>query len=360
MPFNVPGVLYYFAWAQFSDEGRSRFSAILVSMASQQVYNVSRCGTWSKKGDMNGSESDFKNGEISEIDDLKRIFFDGYWIRYYGPPEETWTAKKNLIVGLTRRTFHHTEPGINTPGENLDLARAAYQEAKSKAEKRVNAAMLAGALFNRAIDIITSVVELEDKGVHISWQNELVQQCGDCLTEAMELGKSVRHFSGNEGIDELWGEPLKVFSLSTEGFYESRYVKIAQTMRDIDRINEILKITLQSFSAFTDAWPLMTEYAKYAKLNCEIMKTDPDYFSIWPKFVTCSERLQALVKEVLDQNRGHMEQEILDGCGLFEQGRNLITYISGARVPMPKTMNRFLEDCDGFAHGSYRAQGGRP
>ena len=308
---------------------------------------------------MTGSESDLINGEISEFDEVKRIFFDGYWIRYYSPPRETWTAKKNLIVGLTKRTFHHTEPGINTPGENLDLARCAYQEAKSDEEKRVNAAMLAGALFNRATDIITSVVELEDKGVHISSQNELVQQCGECLAEAMELGKSVHHFSGNEGIDELWGEPLKAFSLSTDKFYESRYVKIAQTMRDIDRISEVLKRTLESFSEFTDAWPLLLDYANFAKLNCEIMKTDPDYFSIWPKFVTCSERMQNLVEKILDQHRGHIEQEILDGCGMFEQGRNLITYISGARVPMPRTMNRFLEDCEKFSQGRYRVQGGK-
>ncbi len=316
------------------------------------------CGKTDQKNSMTDSESNSKNGAISEIDSVKRIFFDGYWIRYYVPPQETWTAKKNLISGLTRRTFHHTEPGINTPGENLDRARAAYEEAESEEVKRVNAAMLAGALFNRATDIITSVVELEDKGVHISLDNELVKQCGECLSEAMELGKSVRHFSGNEGIDELWGEPLKAFSLSTVDFYDSRYVKIAQTMRDIDRINEVLTQTLEAFEEFDYAWPILVDYAEFAKHNCEIMKTDPDYFCIWPKFVTSSDRLQKLVETILDENRGHIEQEILDGCSLFEQGRNLIAYISSARVPMPKTMKRFFDDCDEFSQNKYRAQGG--
>ncbi len=316
------------------------------------------CGKIDQNNSMTDSELHLKNGAVSEIDNVRRIFFDGYWIRYYSPPQETWTAKKNLISGLTRRTFHHTEPGINTPGENLDRARTAYDEAESEEERRVNAAMLAGALFNRATDIITSVVELEDKGVHISLDNELVKQCGECLSEAMELGKSVRHFSGNEGIDELWGEPLKAFSMSTVDFYESRYVKIAQTMRDIDRINEVLTQTLKSFEEFSNAWPILVDYAEFAKLNCEIMKTDPDYFSIWPKFVTSSDQLQKLVETILDENRGHIEQEILDGCLLFEQGRNLIAYISSARVPMPKTMNRFFDDCDEFSQNRYRAQGG--
>ncbi len=298
---------------------------------------------------MTVSEDNLVNGTIREFDGVKRIYFDGYWIRHYSPPKETWTAKKNLIAGLTRRTFHHTEPGINTPGENLDLARTAYEGARSAEEKRVNGAMLAGALFNRATDIITSVVELEDKGVHISLQNELVQQCGECLQEAMELGKSVRHFSGNEGIDELWGEPLKAFSLSGQEFYESRYVKISQTMRDIDRINSVLNETLAPFDIFADAWPLLADFAVQAKYNCEVMKIDPHYFSIWPRFVTCSERIENVVQTILDENRGNLEQRILDGCELIEWGRELITYISGARVPMPKTMNRFLDKCAEFS-----------
>ena len=41
---------------------------------------------------------------------------------------------------------------------------------------------------------------------------------------------------GEEGIDELWGEPFKAFTMPIEKFYESRYIKIAQTMRDIDAI----------------------------------------------------------------------------------------------------------------------------
>ena len=291
-----------------------------------------------------------KNGEKSTKNGVEQIFYDGYWIRYYSPPEDTWSAKKNLIANLTKRTFHHTEPGINTPGENLDLARRTYEQAESEEEKRVNAAMLAGALFNRAADIITAVVDLEVKGVHLRSENELVQQCGQCLEEAMELGKSVRHFSGNEGIDELWGEPLKAFTLPISDFYKSRYVKIAQTKRDIDEIERVLKKTLGSIEEISEVWPVLKDFAKYAKLNCEIMKIDPDYFTIWPKFVTCSEKIKVQADSILDTNRGYIEQEILDGCNLLKLGRNLIRFISGARVPMPKTMDRFLADCEEFSN----------
>ncbi|MGC4093589.1 MAG: hypothetical protein QM756_37965 [Polyangiaceae bacterium] len=37
----------------------------------------------------------------------------------------------------------------------------------------------------------------------------------------------VLHRSGEEGIDELWGEPFKAFAFPIEEFYKSRYIKIA-------------------------------------------------------------------------------------------------------------------------------------
>ena len=108
-----------------------------------------------------------QNGSRKEINGKPHIYYDGYWIRYYAPPEETLTNKKELLDMLTRRTFHHTEPGINTPSANLDVARSSWEEENSPTRKRVNAAMLAGALFNRAADIFSSIVDLEQNGIHI-------------------------------------------------------------------------------------------------------------------------------------------------------------------------------------------------
>ena len=72
------------------------------------------------------AEHKYENGLIKEINGKVSVYYEGYWIRYYAPPEDTLEEKKILIESLTRRTFHHTEPGINTPGEKLELAREAY------------------------------------------------------------------------------------------------------------------------------------------------------------------------------------------------------------------------------------------
>ncbi len=297
-----------------------------------------------------------KNGTVSVFNGEKRIHYYGYWIRYYEPPAETLTAKKNLIAGLTRRTFHHTESGINTPGENLDLARMSYQQAANEQEKRVCGAMLAGALFNRATDIFTTIVELEAKGVHISVENELMKECSECLEEAMELGKLVRHVSGVEGIDELWGEPLKAFSMPLKEFYVTRYVKISLTMRDIDHIVSVLQTNLSAYPEFGPLWPALDQFSHYAKLNCETNKRDNCWFGIWPKFVTYSEKIELLVSQVRARTNMISHPQIFEGCHLIEEGKSLVTYISGARVPMPDTTNRFMNECKKF-NTSFRIKG---
>ncbi len=289
-----------------------------------------------------------KMGTISEIDGVECIFIDGYWIRYYDPPAESWEARKNLIAGLTRRTFHHTERGINTPGENLELARFHFENTNSEEENRVAAAMLAGALFNRATDIFTTIADLEQIGVHIKRGNELLQECSECLEEAMELGKLVRHISGNEGINELWGEPLKAFTMSSYDFYISRYVKISLSMRDMDRINAVLKETLKPFKEFDPVISAMFKFTRYAKRNCETMKRDPLYFTVWPKFVTRSDHVTQLVDGIRQDHSPNADPSILEACNLVAECRELITYISAARVPMTKVTNRFFDTCSEF------------
>ena len=168
-----------------------------------------------------------QNGTRQSFDELEYIYYDGYWIRYYLPLEDTLANRKRLIDSLTRRAFHHTEAGINTPGYSLDEARAAYETQTDPQRKRVNAAMLAGALFNRATDLFTSIVDLAELGVQVSRTNELMRECSDSFQEALTLGQQVKHYSGCEGIDEIWGEPFKAFTMPPVDFYQSRFVKIA-------------------------------------------------------------------------------------------------------------------------------------
>lgn len=300
-----------------------------------------------------GSQEKLCNGTRREIEGKPSIYYDGYWIRYYAPPEESLEARRTLIEHLTRRTFHHTEDGINTPGENLDVARRAYESEQDAARKRVKGAMLAGALFNRATDIFTAVVALAQKGVHISFDNELMRQCAECLQEAMELGRSVKHYSGHEGIDELWGEPLKAFTMPLADFYNSRYVKIAQTMRAIDQVAGRLIEVLGQMEAFRGVESLIEAFARAAKLESETMKSDPVIFDIWPQFVATGELLLEFEPDIASAPED-LVLHYREGQRLISEAKDLLTYLAGARVPMPKSTREFLESCDRYHQAGVR------
>ena len=107
-------------------------------------------------------EDSIPDGTVAIIDGVRRIHYDGYWLKAYEPPADTLDAKKRLIQALTRRLFNHVEHGINIPGKRLDDARRAYEAEDDPARKRVKGAMYAGALFNRATDIFTKLVELRN------------------------------------------------------------------------------------------------------------------------------------------------------------------------------------------------------
>src|SRR5262252_4594354 len=213
-----------------------------------------------------------------------RVFYDGYWIKAYEAPADTLAAKKRLIEALTRRLFNHVEHGLNIPGIRLAEAKRAYEREENPEKKRVKAGMLAGALFNRAADVFTKAVEIQALGLEIRPDNALVRQCGEHLTEALALGKMVLHRSGEEGIDELWGEPFKAFAFPIEDFYRSRYIKIAQTMRDIDRITAELCAVFECLPLFRGIEPLLKDLGEAAKVKCETLQTDAEIFEVWASF----------------------------------------------------------------------------
>ena len=279
------------------------------------------------------------------IEDVEHIYCDGYWIRYYAPLEDTLTNRKRLIDSLTRRSFHHTEAGINTPGRSLDLAREAYQSETDPERKRINAAMLAGALFNRATDLFTTIVELGEKGVKVSHNNELMRQCSDCFQEALTLGQQVKHHSGCEGIDEVWGEPFKAFTMPVADFYQSRFIKIAQGMREIDQVAACMIEEFCSRELFTGLEALIVDYAKAAKHAAETMKKDPIIFQVWPNFVAIGEKLDEFRPGLPEGSDQMLRMRIAYGRALIQEGRRLIGYIASARVPMPKSTADYIEKC---------------
>jgi len=301
-------------------------------------------------------------GTKQVIDGVQRVFYYGYWIKAYEAPDDTLVAKKRLIEALTRRLFNHVEHGINVPGHRLAEARTSWETEADPARRRVKGAMLAGALFNRATDIFTKLVELQAVGVDIGYDNALMRECGACLQEALELGKTVLHRSGEEGIDELWGEPFKAFSIPIESFYESRYIKIAQTMRDIDRITGELTAVFGNSALFgADVAPLIVALGEAAKIKCETLQTDPEIFEVWACFVAACERLSACKPALTPRHSIDERQQAADGTGLLCRGRDLICDITRARVPMPKStrelidrLHRYREAC-GIAGPSKRS-----
>ncbi len=300
-------------------------------------------GVW---GAQNGEAP--TDGISREINGQRYVYYDGCWIHYYEPPPNTLENKKSLIDHLTRRTFHHTEPGINTPGERLNCARSAYDQQTDPDKKRVNAAMLAGALFNHATDIFTAIVELESKGVEVSRNNELMKECGACFKEALELGKQVKHYSGEEGIDEVWGEPFRAFSISVEQFYSSRYIKIAQTWHNIDRVAEIMNSTFSDFEAFAGVEDLIVDFAIAAKRESETMKADENIFRVWPDFIAAGEHLEQFQPLILNDADNSLRYTLRRGQDIVKQGKNLINWIASARVPMPKSTEVYEVSCTEF------------
>lgn len=286
-----------------------------------------------------------EDGDVVTFDDKEFIHFHGYWIRYYAPPPDSLANRKRLIDHLTRRAFHHTEPGIATPGHRLDMARSAYEQQTTPKLKRVNAAMLAGALFNRATDVFTAIVELEEKGVKISRENELMRTCSECFSEALELGKEVKHHSGEEGIDELWGEPFRAFTIPMEDYYCSRYIKVAQTMCNIDKLADTLKATYADRPEFKSLNTLIDAYATAAKYESETMKSDANIFEIWPEFIAAGEELAEYQPDVQPGTTRKCLYVLEHAQKNLVRGANLINWVARARVPMPRSTEDFVTSC---------------
>ena len=295
------------------------------------------------------SNSPPTDGARRVIDTIEYVYYDGYWIRYYAPLQDTLANRKRLIDSLTRRAFHHTEAGINTPGTSLDLAREAYESETDAERKRVNAAMLAGALFNRATDLFTAIVDLGELGVQVSRNNELMRQCSDCFQEALTLGQQVKHHSGCEGIDEVWGEPFKAFTMPIADFYQSRFVKIAQSMREIDLVADCMVEVFCSRKLFAGLKELVFDYSTAARQVAETMKKDPRIFQVWPNFVALGELLDAFKPEVPEDADQILRMRIAYGRDLIQEGRRLVSYIAGARVPMPQSTATYIKKCQRFA-----------
>ena len=289
-----------------------------------------------------------ENGFRKKINGVTKGYYEGYWIKCYEPPQDNLSAKKHLIQSLTRRLFNHMEHGINIPGKLLDEVRAVYEAEHDPRKKRVKGAMLAGALFNRAADIFTHLVELEASGVEIRPENDLKHTCGLCLREALEFGKLVKHRNGDEGIDELWGEPFKAFIMPINDFYETRYLKIAMTMKNIDQVAAYMVESIKGDPRFDGLDPLILDYAEAARRKCETLRTDVDIYDVWSDFVVAGEEITNFNPKHSTTLAGDRRVDAIDGKHLLKAGVRLIAFITRARTPMPKSSEIYLSECERY------------
>jgi hypothetical protein len=288
------------------------------------------------------------NGTIKTIDRQKRIYFDGHWIKHY-PYPNTLAYKKELIDRLTKRVFRHTEPGINTPGTRLEEVREAYNNCADPAQKRVLAAMLAGALLNRGSDILTKVVELEEMGVTVKSNNELLKECGRCFMGALEYGKHIRPLHGSEELDELWGEPFKAFTMPIDQFLENRYIKMAQAINDIDRVGKTLMELFETDEIFAGVPEMIGELAVAAKLAIETDKRDPDIIYIWPRLVAAADVLNNFEPVIPEGSSYRVRTMGRRGVLLIREGTELILDLANIRVPKPKSTEGLIGRCQAFS-----------
>lgn len=291
---------------------------------------------------------EIKNGTTREIDGKSCVYYDGYWIRSYLMSMDSYADKKMMIDQLTRRVFHHVEPGINTPSNRLDEVRAIYEAEDDPARKRVKAAMLAGSLLNRGRQILTAIVELEEAGVKIESSNELLRECGRCFIEALSLGKNIKLVDGGEGVDELWGEPFKVFTMPIEDFFQSRYIKIAQTMSEIDEVANAICAVTKNDPAFAGIAENILELGEMAKLACETIRNDPVMFDVWPRYIATKEKYELSLKSLIIDKTEKKEQTFMDAYRLIKEGGMVLIKLATLRVPIPDSVRIFTDKCDAY------------
>ncbi len=292
-----------------------------------------------------------KNGTIQVLDGKECIFYDGYWVRHYHTNAESLADKKQMIDQLTRRVFHNVEPGINTPGHRVEEIRTIYNKESCAAKKRVKGAMLAGSLLNRGRDILKAIVELEEAGIKIETNNELLDECGKCFIEALELGKNIKLIHGDDNVNdvnELWGEPFRVFSLPIEEYYQSRYIKIVQTMSEIDQVTEKLISLIELFPLFVDVKDKILELSTASKLACETLRNDPVIFEIWPRYVIAKEAIEEFTIDLSSVKKAEIRAKYKKGYYLIKEGGSLLTILSSLRVPIPASVKNYIKKCDEY------------
>ena len=97
--------------------------------------------------------------------------------------------------------------------------------------------------------------------------------------------------------------------------------------------------------------PLVSELGACAKTKTETLATDADTFDVWAEFVVSIERIQAFRPKRPENARPELLHEIERGRQMIRRGSALISDITRARVPMPKSTQEYIEQCRAYRDG---------
>ena len=119
-------------------------------------------------------------------------------------------------------------------------------------------------------------------------------------------------------------------------------------MRDIDGLAGKMEACFATLPGFAPIGALLRELASAAKLESETMRSDPVIFRVWPRFVAAGEGV-ADFRPVLPEDTTPEQRRLADDAlRLIAEGKKVIEYLAGARVPMPKTTANYHRRCDLF------------
>ena len=200
-----------------------------------------------------------------------------------------------------------------------------------------------------ALGALTKVVELEEMGITVKSNNELLRECGRCFMGALEYGKQIRPLHGSEELDELWGEPFKAFTMPVDQFLETRYIKMAHAIDDIDHISKTLIELFSTEEIFTGIPEMISELAEAAKLAIETDKRDPDIIYIWPRLVAAADALHDFEPEIPEGSPHRLRNMGRRGVLLIREGTELIVDLANIRVPKPKSTEGLINRCHVFS-----------
>ena len=78
------------------------------------------------------------------------------------------------------------------------------------------------------------------------------------------------------------------------------------------------------------------------------MKRYPYFFSSWPDFFALGDRITHIDSDFLQYDDPLKRSVLLRGRTLLIDGKNLLSYMAGVRVPMPKSMGDYCLELEQF------------